>query len=154
MSSPATSPRRRQYERRFQIFLVRQFKSLVDPLNAQLIAIPNGEDRSDETLELLEAMGIQEGWPDLALILHDGRVWWIEVKLEATLQHAATGLSKAQGAIHTLLGWFDHPVSVVRTVAEFWAIVDAAGVPHLDLPAPRPVQLVLPRPRRSRKKAA
>lgn len=112
------------------------------------MAQENGEDRSSETLALLGAMGLHVGWVDLALVMTGARVHWIEVKLEATLQHARTDLREDQRATHALLGFYDHAVSVVRNASEFWAIVDSYGITHAA-PPPRHEQLVLPRPRRA-----
>ena len=148
-TTPTTAPTRRRnhYERRLQIFLVRQFRKLVDPLEASLIAIENGEDRSPETLGLLGAMGIEPGACDLALVMIGRRIHWIECKLEATLTHARTDLRDDQRAHHSLMRWYGHAISVVRNAAEFWAIVDGYGISHAPVVV-RPEQLVLPRPRR------
>jgi hypothetical protein len=107
----------------------------------------NGEDRGERTLELLTAMGVLSGWPDLALVLPEGRVHWIEVKLADTREHGRTELSRDQREIHSRLVSYDHAVSVVRTGEEFWSIVDHYAVPHAP-PPPRHEQLLLPRPRR------
>jgi hypothetical protein len=151
--APSTVPRRRRshFERRLQIYLARQFNRLVDPLDALLLGIENGEDRSAETLALLEAMGLQSGITDLALLIAGPRVHWIEVKLAKTEAHARTELFDDQIAMHKLLGWYGFPVSVIRSADEFWAVVDGEGVPHRPRP-PRYEQLQLPRPRRARLK--
>lgn len=147
--APSIFPRKRNHwERRLQIYLVRQFRRLVDPLEAILVAQENGEDRSSETLALLGAMGLHAGWMDLVLVMTGARVHWIEVKLEATLQHGRTDLREDQRETHALLGFYDHRVSVVRNAGEFWTIVDSYGITHAALP-PRHEQLLLPRPRRS-----
>jgi hypothetical protein len=128
---------------------VRQFKRLVSPLQATLLAIENGENRPPETLELLGAMGMENGITDLALLTNRARIHWIEVKLEATLQHARTDLRPDQREIHDLLVFYDHRISVVRNPDEFWSIVDSYDIAHLPVP-PRHEQLILPRPRRSK----
>lgn len=130
--STSGTPRRNHWERRLQIFLVRRFRSLVDPIDASLIALENGEGRAAETIELLKAMGLEDGLPDLMLLGQRRRIRFIEVKLEATLRHARTELRGEQTAFHDLLGFYGFQVDVVRSWAEFWAIVEAEGIPHRD----------------------
>lgn len=132
---------------------MRQFRKLVDPIHARLISLENGEDRSAATLALLHALGVDDGVPDLLLIMTRGRAHWIEVKLDATLTHARTDLFDAQSAFHAGLGGLGHAVSVVRSAPEFWAIVDRYHVPHAPVPQTAE-QLVLPRPRRRPRKRA
>jgi hypothetical protein len=130
---------------------VRQFRRLVDPLDASLIAIENGEDRSPETLELLDAMGLEAGITDLVLLATGARAHWIEIKLAKTDLHAATDVRPNQQVIHNLLRYYRFQVSVVRTADEFWAIVDAMQIHHLPRP-PVHEQLHLPVMRRRRLK--
>lgn len=151
--APPPTRRRNHYERRLQIYLVRQFRRLVDPLEASLAAIENGEDRSAETLDLLHALGVLDGMVDLVLLLRHGRVRWIEIKLEATLQHKRTGLTGAQRDLHALFGFYGHTVDVVRNAAEFWAIVDAEGISHAPRPPAREQLVLLPLAGRKRLKA-
>lgn len=150
-STIQTPRRRNHYERRLQIYLVRQFRRLVDPLDASLIAIENGEDRSPETLELLDAMGLEAGITDLVLLATGARAHWIEIKLAKTDLHAATDVRPNQQVIHNLLRYYRFQVSVVRTADEFWAIVDAMQIHHLPRP-PVHEQLHLPVMRRRRLK--
>lgn len=132
---------------------MRQFRRLVDPLQASLIAVENGEGRTAETLALLEALGVEDGWPDLMLVMCGGRVHFLEVKLDKTERHARTDLRDSQRRIHALLRWYGHPVDTIRSAAELWAVVDTHGIPHKPLPD-RPLQLTLPRPRRRRVRVA
>lgn len=124
------------------MFIARNFRSVVNELDAKLIPFENGEDRSPATLELLEALGLENGLPDFILLLKRGRMRWIEIKLEETLHHRRTELRKDQQAAHDLLLWFGHQVDVVRSWAEFWAIVEAEQIPHKPLP-PHAEQLVM-----------
>lgn len=121
---------RNHYERRLQIFLVRQFRRIVDPLDASLVSIENGEDRPDKTLELLHALGVEDGFPDLALIMIRRRVVWIEVKLEATLRHPRTELRLDQASWHELLQFYGFRTEVVRSWNELLAILDEEKIPH------------------------
>lgn len=133
-----------------QIHLVRQFRQRVDPLEASLVAVENGDGRTAESLALLYAKGVVANWPDLMLVIRGGRVHFIEVKLAATLRHERTDLNAGQRELHLLLRFYDHLVSVVRNEAEFWAIVEQHGIEHKPLPS-RAEQLLLPRPRRKPK---
>jgi hypothetical protein len=126
---------------------VQQFRKLVSPLDATILAIENGEDRNPETLALLGPLGMLSGFTDLALVMTRARIHFIEVKLEATLRHPRSELREDQRAIHRLLAYYDHKVSVVRSAAEFWHIVDSHGITHGALPQFHE-QLLLPRPRR------
>jgi hypothetical protein len=121
---------------------VRQFRRLVSPLDAVILALENGEDRPEATLGLLAALGVEDGTPDLAVFMIRGGLKLIEVKLERTLHHPRTGLSDAQRRLHDVLGFLGHEVSTVRSSSEFWAVVDALGVPHR--PLDRTEQLMLP----------
>lgn len=147
----ATVPRRRnRHELRLQVFLLRQFRKLVDPLDATLVSLENGEDRQASTLALLEAMGVLSGLHDLALVMTRGRLHWIEVKLEKTLEHARSELRPDQVELHELWEFYGHKSSVVRNAEEFWAIVDSYAIPHRPRP---PQQLSLPPMSRKRRTA-
>jgi len=126
---------RHHFERRLQIYLVRQFRRLVDPLDGKLVALEIGEGRTDETLELLRALGVEDGFPDLMLLGQRRHLHFIECKLEATLRHPKTETTPQQDAMHAALEWFGFAVSVIRTADEFWAVVEAEGIPHKPRPA-------------------
>lgn len=148
--STSVPRRRNKHEQRLQIYLVRQFRKLVDPLAGTLVAIENGAEREAKTLELLHAMGVLNGIPDLLLLGAGRKVRFIEVKLAATAQHLRTDLSEAQADVHLLLHWYGFRVDVVRTAAEFWAIVDEEGIAHGARPAQHEQLTLLAGPRRKR----
>lgn len=136
------------------MYLLRQFRKLVDPLEATLCSLENGEDRQASTLALLEAMGVLSGLHDLALVMTRGRIHWIEIKLDKTETHGRTDLRADQAELHDLWDYYGHKSSVVRSADEFWAIVDSYGIAHRPRP---PEQLALPpmpRKRRTRKRPA
>lgn len=135
-----------------QIFLVRQFRRLVDPLAGMLVAIENGEERDPETVNLLRAMGVLDGMTDLLLLGAGRKVRFIETKLELTPQHNRTDLFDAQREVHLMLQWYGFRVDVVRNAAEFWAIVDAEGIAHGALPPSREQMTLLGGPRSKRLK--
>jgi hypothetical protein len=119
------------WERRLQILLVRRFRKYVLPWNGKLVMIANGEYRPPQTLKLLDAMGLEDGMPDLALV--GGRrhpVRWIEIKLEANINHEKTNCSDVQREMHDLLTYLENQVDVVRSFEEFWDIVEAEDIPH------------------------
>lgn len=132
--------RRNQHEFRLQCFLVGQFRALVDRRDAVIVALENGEDRSEETLDRLYAKGLEDGIPDLQVIRPNGWSLWIEVKLETNLKHMRSRLSDSQRQFHAMLEGFGHPVVTVRNADEFWAAIDAAKIPHR---APPPLQPAL-----------
>jgi hypothetical protein len=142
-SGPAASTgrrRRNEHERRLQIWLVDRFRELVDPADAIILALENGEDRKPETLALLDRLGVLDGTPDLAIVYYAGQILWVEVKLAATLKHRRTGLSPAQKELHAQLRGLGHSVHEVRSGREFWALLKWARIPFRP---PPPKQLSL-----------
>lgn len=140
---PAASTERRrrnEYELRLQIWLVDHFRALVDPRDAIILALENGEERAPETLDRLHRKGLVDGTPDLVIVYFAGQVLWVEVKLEATLRHRRTELSAVQQAVHDQLQGLGHVVQVVRSAREFWALLKLAGIPFKE---PPPEQLAL-----------
>lgn len=101
------------------------------------MAIANGEFRREDTLELLLAMGLEEGLTDLALILPAGRLRWLEVKLEQTLIHERTAPNRVQRELHDELRWLDHEVDVIRSLDDLLAILAVEDVPHTLSSGPR-----------------
>jgi hypothetical protein len=143
------------YERRLQIFLVDLFRKHVAPWDAVLAMTGNGELRTRETIEVLWRMGLVAGLPDLILIVPKARLHWIEVKLERTLHHDRTELSRDQRETHDLLRWMDHDIDTVRNVDEFWALVDAKRIPHtLEHLPPQQLSFEYRRRRRSPRRQA
>lgn len=129
-------PRRRNaHERRLQIWLVDRFRELVDPADAIIIALENGEDRKAETLALLERLGVLDGTPDLAVVYFAGQILWVEVKLATTFHHHRTDLSEAQKVVHAQLKRLGHVVQTVRSAREFWSLLKLAGIPFKEPPA-------------------
>ncbi len=120
----------RHFERQLQIYCVRRFRRHVMPWDAKLMMVANGEYRPPETTDLLHALGLERGAPDLQMILHDRRLRWIEVKLDRTDRHARTDLFDEQREFHTELEYFDHQVDVVRSWTELWAIATEEHVPY------------------------
>ena len=110
--------------------LVRDFRKRVRPWHAQITMITNGDYRPPETVKLLADLGLVRGIPDLILFIDGGRTRLIEIKLERTLRHGATYATPVQKELHDLFDFMDHPVDIVRNPAQFWAIVDAEGIPH------------------------
>jgi hypothetical protein len=110
--------------------MVRRFRRHVMPWHAILVLIANGEYRPESTLDLLEAMGLEDGVMDLVMVISGGRTRWIEVKLDRTPEHGRTDLFQAQIEMHGLFGYLDHKVDQVRSLQELWAIVEEEGIPH------------------------
>lgn len=106
------------------------FRKHVSPIDAILAMVADGEYRPPDTLALLDRMGLLNGMPDLLLFIAGRRTRLIEVKLETTLQHKRTFPSADQRDLHAELAALGHPVDVVRNFEEFWAIVEAEGIPH------------------------
>lgn len=132
-----TAPRKSsQHELKLQIYLVTLFRRHVRPWDAILAMIANGGYRTPETTDLLNRMGLVRGVPDLVLLTHRARCRWIEVKLARTLHHDRTTLSEEQAELHDTLAWMDHKVDVVRSVREFWDVVEDEQIPHtmVDFP--------------------
>jgi hypothetical protein len=125
------------FERRLQILLVRRFRRYVMPWDAVLAMVANGEYRPAETLDLLDAMGLERGITDLVMVAARGLTCWIEVKLEKTLEHTRTDLTQTQRELHDTWAYMGHVMRVVRSLEELWAIVEEFAIPHR--PWPRPV---------------
>lgn len=120
-----------------QILLVRRFRRYVMPWDAVLALVANGEYRPPETLDLLDAMGLENGITDLVMVAAGGLTCWIEVKLAKTSEHPRSDLTPDQRELHDTWTYMGHILRVVRSLEELWAVVEEFNVPHR--PWPRPV---------------
>jgi hypothetical protein len=81
-------------------------------------SVPNGGTRNKVEAAKLKATGLTAGIPDVFIILPKGNVAWIEFK-------ALNGvLSPKQKIIHEHMATLGHEVYVVRSDAEFDAVVE------------------------------
>lgn len=106
--------------------------SLVDTTKAELIAVPNGGKRNPRVAAMMKLEGVKAGVPDLIIIMADGRVVWVEVKLANNPPwHGRTGLSEEQKPFHAMLTRLGHAVHVVRSQEEFYSLLLELRVPLL-----------------------
>ncbi len=112
----------RHWESSLQMGMVRYFLIAVDPLDAKLISIPNGDVRDPVVQERLKLEGLCPGATDLLLVLPAARVCWVEVKIPAMPLYGVrrTDLSSDQKAFHAALDHFDQARAVIRSLDE-WA---------------------------------
>ncbi len=129
----------RHLESNLQQAMVDFFRRAVSKRDALLVAVPNGGPRKG-VIGILVAEGMLAGWPDLMLLLRDGRTVWLEVKIDDGPGQEKTYLKPRQREVHTEIRALNHPVYVIRSLADLWAVVDHYGVPHRIRPAglPRP----------------
>ncbi len=117
--------------------MVSFFRQAVSTSDALLVAVPNGGPRKG-VIGILVAEGMLAGWPDLILVLRDGRTIWLEVKLDKAAGQEKTYLKPEQRDIHAQLRALNHPVYVIRSLEDLWAVVDHYGVRHRFRPAGLP----------------
>ena len=126
---PAPKPKRATPERDLQRTLIRWLRAAL-PLGAFAFAIPN-EQRGDAVSDVQrmrfgaarKASGVVSGMPDVGLVLHGGRVAWLELK-------APKGrTSDMQDGLHARLDALGHQVAVIRSIDEAEAVLRAWGVP-------------------------
>lgn len=83
---------------------------------------PNGGARDARVGSVLKRMGALAGVPDLAFLLPDRRVLWVEVK-------TPTGrLTPEQRALHPRMSDAGHPVLIARSIDDLRAILSDHGI--------------------------
>lgn len=164
---PLRKQKRGRWEETLQKSLVEFHATAVrNPLQAILLAIPNGEKRdastagklvgrrkrrfdaiklTDAELMVAGGLGVLPGAADLVLVLPAGRVVWIEVKVPKTDRHAAGRQSDEQEAFQRSVEAMDHTYVVIQSVEAYQALLIAEGV-ELRIVSVFPAQIKIPPP--------
>lgn len=121
-----------------QVLCVDLFNRFVPPETALLIAIPNGGDRHPAVGAKLKMMGAVSGVPDLAILMKDQRVHWVELKRPDKFElnpktmnmvkRAGGKLSDNQKAFMEKLDALSHCYDVVDNIDDFWEVVLRLGI--------------------------
>lgn len=168
--SPTSAPYRRkpvQWERRLQKAIV-QFHAtcLVNPLDAILFAVPNGELRDPATAGMLSGrrrkipglpklsdaelmrpagLGVLPGVNDLVLLLRLAEVMLLEVKVPENEMHAAGRSSDEQKAYRRAVTALGHNYRLLESVEDYQRVLVEKQVP-LRIVSLFPVQVEMPPP--------
>ena len=84
-------------------------------------AIPNGGKRHMRTAVKLKAEGVKRGTPDIVILLHDGRVAWLELKIKGG------SLSLEQQGFRNICKRLGHHWAVAKTLEEVTAYLTTIG---------------------------
>ena len=84
-------------------------------------AIPNGGKRDMRTAVKLKREGVKAGTPDLVILLPEGRVAWLELKIKGG------SLSVEQQAFRNICQRLGHHWAVAKTLDEAAAFLTAIG---------------------------
>ena len=84
-------------------------------------AIPNGEHRHIRVAVKLKAQGVKRGIPDLAVLLPEGRIAWLEMKIKGG------ALSAHQKAFRDKAQSLGHAWAVAKTLDEAIGFMRAIG---------------------------
>lgn len=109
-------------ERRFTIVVADYFRRVL-PDEILWSHFPAGENREAQTGALLKRMGLQPGWPDFILVLHDGIAGFIELKI------GDGRLSPDQREHERKAQKLGARWAECRSLAEVEAVLDMWGVP-------------------------
>lgn len=112
-----------------QAAIVDFFDRFVNPEDAELFAVPNGEWRNKAVAGFLKAQGVRSGVLDLVLLAKSG-AWLIETKRPATECQRAGTLSETQKAFIAKANRLGFQCRVVDSVEQFVAVLHEAGVRH------------------------
>lgn len=84
-------------------------------------AIPNGGKRDLRTAVKLKTEGVKRGSPDIVILLPEGRVAWLELKIKGG------SLSVEQQAFRNICQRLGHHWAVAKTLDEAAAFLTAIG---------------------------
>jgi hypothetical protein len=84
-------------------------------------AIPNGGKRHLRTAVKLKAEGVKRGTPDIILLLPEGRVAWLELKIKGG------SLSPEQQGFRSICKRLGHHWAVARTLEEVTTYLTTIG---------------------------
>lgn len=104
-------------EDQFQAACVKWFDETFYNHRRMLFAIPNGGARDGRTASILNATGVRPGVADLCLVLPEGKVVWIEMKLPNGRQ------SPDQVSWEAMLDEREHLYLVVRSMEDFKQLI-------------------------------
>jgi hypothetical protein len=116
-----------------QASCVQLFDAGVDPADAILFAVPNGELRDGRTAAFLVSQGVREGVSDLVLVVR-GLVLFIEVKrpeikIAGKIEQSRGRTTKSQDDFRDRIRALAHCYRVIDSVDEFVAILAEFRVP-------------------------
>jgi hypothetical protein len=133
------SPKKRKppthREHPVQAAIVKYHDTCVSIADAELFAIPNGEERNPTVAERLKAEGVRSGVTDMALLLPRGVVVWIETKVDqlrnalGKVVQERTYLEPNQRDFRDRLLAKGHHHRVVRSIEDYVAVLAEFGVP-------------------------
>jgi hypothetical protein len=115
-------------ENQLQASLVQFLEKALKP-ELDFFAIPNGEKRHIGVAIRLKGQGVRRGVPDLAVLLPEGRIAWLEMKIKGG------SLSPDQKAFRDKAKSLGHFWGVARTLdqaIEFLASIGALKGTHIQ----------------------
>ncbi len=148
MTSQKRGPSRSFYLKRqrsnaedmLQISIVEFHDWATKPEDALLFAVPNGGKRDAGTAAVLKRMGVRAGVSDLILVVQ-GRVLFIELKLDDTLLTTRTEQRESQRLFQQQLETLGHIYLVARSLDDYVAILRTLKIPMRFQPLPsRPLR--------------